>query len=293
MNSPLEGLLEGNRLEQLDDNLFSGRCTWTPTKRLFGGELMSQSISAAQYTVPVDVYIHSFHAYFMLPGDPARAVIYDVENIRDGKSFLTRRVTARQHGQAIYSCQCSFQGQEDGISHQHQTQLPEGPEGLTSDREIFSAMPRRVEKLIEAPIEYRQVSPIWSQKDLKAEPRNAVWMKADGALPDDLKVHQQLLAFASDTHLLATAARPHGINFMTAKMRAATLDHSLWFHRPFRMDEWLLYELLSPWAGNARGLSFGRIYDREGNLVASSAQEGMIRLQHETETPAQDDLLTK
>ena len=281
MDSPLERLLKGNRLEQLDDNLFSGHSTWTPTKRLFGGELLSQSISAAQYTVPSNVYMHSFHAYFMLPGDPSRAIIYDVENIRDGKSFLSRRVTARQHGKAIYSCQCSFQGQEEGFSHQHKTELPEGPEGLKSDLDIYAEMSQNQNRLINTPIDYRQVKPIWHQKDLIADPRNAIWLKADGKLPDDLNIHQQVLAFASDTHLLATSARPHGINIMDPNLRAATIDHSLWFHRPFRVDEWLLYEILSPWAGNGRGLSFGRIYDRNGNLIASTAQEGMMRVSSE------------
>ncbi|WP_317931403.1 acyl-CoA thioesterase II [Halioxenophilus sp. WMMB6] len=278
MTSPLDRLLAGNRLEQLDDNLFSGNSTWRATPRLFGGEVMSQSISAAQYTVADDFYMHSFHAYFMRPGDPARAVIYDVENIRDGRSFLSRRVTARQHGNAIYSCQCSFQGVEVGLEHQHGAELPAGPEGLMTDQELFANMPNKPRSLSEAPIEYRQVAPIWLMQKPVSTPSNAVWLRANGELPDALKIHQQLLAFASDTHLLATSLRPHGVHILDPGLRSATIDHSLWFHRPFRIDDWLLYELYSPWAGNGRGLNFGRIYDREGNLVASSAQEGMIRL---------------
>lgn len=277
MTSPLEKLLTGNRLERLDDNLFSGRGTWTPTKRLFGGEVMSQSVSAAQYTVPEDVFMHSFHAYFMRPGDPERAVIYDVENIRDGRSFLSRRVTARQHGHAIYSCQCSFQGPEEGFEHQQPFTMPPGPEGLVSDQELLKDNAMFNRSLLEMPIEYRQIDPVWTEKNPVKAPKNAVWIRANGAIPDDLRVHQQLLAFVSDSHLLATSLRPHGLNLLDSRLRTATIDHSMWFHRPFRIDEWLLYDLNSPWAGNARGLNFGSIYDRQGNLIASTAQEGMVR----------------
>jgi len=282
MQAPLQRLLDANRLVRLDDNLFQGFGTWSATERLFGGEVMSQSISAAQYTVPEEVMLHSFHAYFMRPGEVGRAVIYDVENIRDGRSFLSRRVTARQHGHAIYSCQCSFQGEEEGISHQHKINLPPGPEGFKSDQELFKAIPNRPIRLAEWPLEYRQVYPIWNQPNPVSEPRNAIWIKADGDLPDDLRVHQQLLAFASDTHLLATSFRPHGLNFLSPNLRSATIDHSMWFHRPFRIDQWLLYETYSPWAGNGRGLNFGAIYDQEGNIIASTAQEGMVRVKPES-----------
>ncbi len=281
MSKSLTNLLAANRLERLDDNLFRGFDTWKATQRLFGGEVMSQSISAAQQTVAEGYNLHSFHAYFMRAGEAGRAVIYDVENIRDGRSFLSRRVTARQHGHAIYSCQCSFQPQEEGMSHQHQTTLPPGPEGLKSDRDLLNSTPNLPIKRTNWPLEYRQTNPIWNQQNPVSEPRNSMWIKAAGEVPDDLPVHQQLLAFASDTHLLATSLRPHGVNFFSPNLRAATIDHSMWFHRPFRIDEWVLYEVYSPWAGNGRGLNFGRIFDQKGNLVASTAQEGMIRIKPE------------
>ena len=278
MSDSLTRLLDANRLERLDDNLFRGFDTWKATQRLFGGEVMSQSISAAQYTVAEGYHLHSFHAYFMRAGEAGRAVIYDVENIRDGRSFLSRRVTARQHGHAIYSCQCSFQPVEEGLSHQHQTTLPAGPEGLASDKELFESTPNLPIKLANWPLEYRQTNPIWDQPEAVGEPRNAIWIKAAGTVPDELSVHQQLLAFASDTHLLTTSLRPHGVNFFSPNLRIATIDHSMWFHQPFRIDQWVLYEVYSPWAGNGRGLNFGRIYDQAGNLIASTAQEGMIRV---------------
>lgn len=276
MSKALETLLASNRLEQLDDNLFLGRAGWGPGSRLFGGEVMCQSLSAAQKTVTEGQVLHSMHAYFMRPGDPARPVIYDVENIRDGKSFFSRRVTARQHGHAIYSCQCSFQLVEPGYDHQQPMPQVAGPENLITDEEMLNDLPPDTPRPESWPIEYRQVNPV-GLKFSPAEAVHQVWMKANGTLPDELSVHQQMLAFASDNHLLAVALRPHGVSIYGDGIQAATIDHSLWFHRPFRMDDWLLYSMNSPSASNARGLNLGQIYDRQGNLVASSAQEGLIR----------------
>lgn len=279
MSTALNHLLKANRLEQLDDNLFRGYDTWKATNRLFGGEVMSQSISAAQQTVADEFILHSFHAYFMRAGEAGKAVIYDVESIRDGRSFLSRRVTARQHGHAIYSCQCSFQPAEEGLSHQDETEIPPGPDGLITDQERYSSSPSKTLKIDNWPLEYRQAYPIDTEDSAKQEARNTIWIRANCEVTDDLNSHQQLLAFASDTHLLATSLRPHNINHWNShSLRIATIDHSMWFHRPFRIDEWLMYQVNSPWAGNGRGLNFGRIYDTEGNLVASTAQEGMIRI---------------
>lgn len=283
MNDALQDLITSNRLEMLDDNLFRGRSTWGPKVRIYGGQVMSQSLSAAQQTVPEGLVLHSMHAYFMRAGDPGRPVIYDVEAIRDGKSFVTRRVTARQHGHPIYSCESSFQKVESGYEHQHPMPEIEGPETLATDQTLFAKLRPEGQATGDWPIEYRQVHPVATEIPELAAPQNYVWLRAAGALPDDLALHQQLLAFASDTHLLATSLRPHGVR-PGKTLQMSTLDHSLWFHRPFRIDDWLLYELYSPSSSNARGFSLGRIFDRQGQLVASAAQEGLIRQWAEPKT---------
>jgi len=277
VNASLLELITENRLEMLDNNLFRGRGTWGLGVRLYGGQVMSQSLSAAQQTVQGGEVLHSMHAYFMRAGDPARPVIYDVENIRDGKSFVTRRVTARQHGHAIYSCEASFQKVESGFEHQQEMPQIEGPDNLITDAEKMGVQSPNAARPKTWPIEYRQVHPLRSGEAQPGPPRNFVWMRAAGELPDELALHQQLLAFASDAHLLATALRPYAVNPAAANMQISTIDHSLWYHRPFRFDDWLLYELSSPSASNARGFSLGRIFNRAGVLVASAAQEGLIR----------------
>ena len=277
MNASLLELITENRLEMLDNNLFRGSGTWGLGVRLYGGQVMSQSLSAAQQTVKGGEVLHSMHAYFMRAGDPARPVIYDVENIRDGKSFATRRVTARQHGHAIYSCEASFQKVEAGFEHQQAMPPIEGPDNLVSDAELLGLHSPNPSRPKIWPIEYRQVQPLRPGEPQLGPPRNFVWMRAAGELPDELALHQQLLAFASDAHLLTTALRPHGVRLSAANMQISTIDHSLWYHRPFRFDDWLLYELSSPSASNARGFSTGRIFNRSGVLVASAAQEGLIR----------------
>ena len=279
MNENLARLLEGNRLQRLDDNLFLSSGTWAAIKRLYGGEVMSQAISAANYTVDDDRHLHSFHSYFVRPGDPKHAVIYDVENIRDGGSFSSRRVTARQHGHAIFACQCSFQGVEEGLTHQDQyPSQPPLPEGLISDEQMVNDLGLKLPLPDHWPIEYRQINPQKYVQGKVGPPTTYVWFKADGDLPDDLAIHQQLLAFASDSHALATALGPHGVSIVDKRLKAATIDHSMWFHRPFDMSQWLLFEVHSPWAGNNRGLVFGKIFDQQANLVASCSQEGLIRL---------------
>jgi acyl-CoA thioesterase-2 len=283
MNESLRQVIEQVRLERLDDNLFRGRGTWGPGFRLYGGEVMAQALSAAQQTVEAPLVLHSMHAYFLRPGDPARPVIYDVENLRDGRSFSSRRVTARQHGHAIYSCQTSYQRPEEGLTHAHPMPQVPGPDGLVSEgQRLAKLLPLEFQHVAHSPIESRQVMP----QELKAEPapmepRNYVWMRAPDRLPDDLALHQQLLAFVSDAHLLATAIRPHGLHPIPPKMLMTSLDHTMWYHRPFRIDEWLLFELYSPFAGNGRGLAMGYIYSADGELVATAAQEGLMRLGRE------------
>lgn len=281
MNNALLDLITSNRLEKLDDNLFRGRSTWGFTERIYGGQVMSQSLSAAQQTVAEGLVLHSMHAYFMRPGDPSRPVIYDVEILRDGKSFVTRRITARQHGHAIYSCEASFQKDEPGREHQHDMPVVAGPEDVISDAERYAVQFQQLNPGQEWPIEYRQLHPM-AIPPVPTQSNNFVWLRAAGTLPDDLALHQQLLAFASDNHLLAAAMRPHALSGLIRNVQASTIDHCLWFHRPFRIDDWLLYELYSPSASNARGLSLGRIFDRQGRLIASAAQEGLMREWKET-----------
>lgn len=283
VNQALADVVNANRLEQLDDNLFRGYGTWGSQVRLYGGQVLSQAMSAAQQTVTVPFTLHSMHAYFMRPGDPARAVIYDVDLIREGKSFVTRRVVARQHGAAIFTCQLSYQKTEPGFDHQKPMPQTVSPEGLPTDAELFAAamfdsgMPPESKLSPNWPIEYRQVEPVDLVNPGRHAPECLVWFRTVDPIPDEFPLHQQLLAFASDHNILVTALRPHGVSLATPGMQIATLDHAIWFHRPFRIDDWLLYEMRSPSAGNARGLTFGYIYSRNGDLVASVSQEGLIR----------------
>jgi acyl-CoA thioesterase-2 len=282
----LTEVIAANRLERLDDNLFRGYGTWGSGVRLYGGQVLSQAMSAAQETVTGAFVLHSMHAYFMRPGDPARAVIYDVELIREGKSFLTRRVTARQHGAAIFSCQLSYQKNELGFDHQSRMPTVPGPAGLKSESELYAAaaidirgIPPESRTPIEWPIEHWPVDPVDFDNPQPLPAHNYIWLRAAAAVAsDDLAVHQQLLAFASDHNILVTSLRPHSTSFLTPGLQIATIDHAIWFHRPFRVDEWLLYEIESTSASNARGFSLGRIYRRDGELVASVSQEGLIRM---------------
>lgn len=292
MSKVLDDVIAANRLERLDDNLFRGYGNWGPVARLYGGQVMSQAMSAAQQTVTGNFVLHSMHCYFMRPGDPKRAVIYDVELIRDGKSFLTRRVTARQHGHAIFSCQLSYQKPESGFDHQ--TPMPQvvGPDNLRSEAEYLAGEFRRggvitPEQSVprEWPIEFHPIDPVDFRNPQPQKPLSQVWMRAPAPLPDDLALHQQLLGFASDHNILITALRPHGVTFMTPGLQFATIDHAIWFHRPFRIDDWLLYETESPSTSNSRGFSIGRVYQRDGTLVASVTQEGLLRQHPISPTP--------
>lgn len=283
MSRVLDDLLELLKLEPIEENLFRGRSQDLGYRQLFGGQVLGQSLSAASQTVE-GRHVHSLHGYFLRPGDASLPVVYTVDRVRDGGSFTTRRVVAIQKGESIFTMMVSFQGEEPGF--EHQTKMPEvpGPEGLVSDRELLMRqahrLPERVRDkwLCEKPIEIRpvlQADPFESQV---REPLKHLWFRADGNLPDDPHVHRYLLAYASDFNLITTALQPHGTSSLHPQLQMASLDHSLWFHDDLRMNDWLLYSIVSPWAGNARGLSYGHVFTRDGRLVASVAQEGLMRM---------------
>lgn len=284
MNVQLDKLVGLLDLEQLETNLFRGESRHIVGTRVFGGQVLGQALVAAGRTVETDRFAHSLHAYFLRAGDANAPIVYDVERARDGGSFNTRRIVAIQHGRPIFNMSVSFQIQEEG--HDHQLNMPEdipAPEDVETELDIMARNRDRLpEKFQEAstrarPIEIRPIDP---EDPLNPEPvapfRNS-WIRAVGALPDDDTIHRALLAYASDFRLLGTALLPHGRSIFQEKTQMASLDHAMWFHRPFRMDDWLLYHMDSPSASNARGFTRGHIFDREGALVASVVQEGLIR----------------
>ena len=272
-------------LERLEADLFRGQNPKTGWRRVFGGQVVAQALVAATRTVPEDRPVHSLHAYFLLPGDPKTPIVYEVERIRDGRSFTTRRVKAIQHGRAIFATTVSYQVAEDGFVHQPAMPAVPGPEGLPGGRQLAEAgiagMPDAVAAYFarERPILLR---PVDLERYTGQPPREAafrVWLRAASALPDDPALHRAILAYASDMTLLDVALIPHASSVFDPAVQAASLDHAIWFHRPVRADEWLLYAQDSPAACGARGFARGQIFDRAGNLVASVAQEGLIRPQ--------------
>ncbi|MEC9369434.1 MAG: acyl-CoA thioesterase II [Pseudomonadota bacterium] len=278
----VERLLSILELERLEHNLFRGRSPQDGWQRVFGGQVIGQALVAAEATVE-DRVAHSLHGYFMRPGDPKVPIIYEVDRIRDGASFNTRRVVAIQHGQAIFSMSASFHREEPGFDHQFDMPEVPQPDDLPSladlKVEFIDKLPAYIRAYWERerPIEIRPVdlSRFLSQK--KRKPVQHVWMRATGALPDDPALHQCVLAYASDFTLLDTALIAHGRMLFEPGLMLASLDHALWFHRPFRADEWLLYAQDSPSASGARGFTRGLVYTRDGKLVASAAQEGLTR----------------
>ena len=291
MSDVLSELLLLLRLDRLDDDRFRGQSQNLGWGRVFGGQVLGQALSAAEQTVPEGRFVHSMHGYFLRPG-ALDAIDFQVDRIRDGRSFTTRRVVASQKGEAIFSLSASFQTHETGLEHQAVT-MPNapGPEGLRSERELSrkylarlpEAMLAQIPKTMqeraaaERPIELRLTDPIDPLNAPKRAPTNQIWFRANGALPDDLSVHQYLLTYASDFYLLGASLLPHGVTWMTPQMQVASLDHTMYFHRPFRFDDWLLYDIDSPTSVGSRGLAHGRWYDRDGVLVASTIQEGLIR----------------
>jgi acyl-CoA thioesterase-2 len=264
MAESLQALLRLLDLEQIEEDLFRGAAPETSLQRVFGGQVAGQALVAAGRTVAASRSVHSLHAYFLRPGDPTRPIVYEVDRSRDGRSFTTRRVVAIQHGRAIFTMSASFQTPEDGIEHQVALPGSVDPETLPA---------------LEGP-EARA----WSSIDLRFVPRSTdnpmgqqVWLRAAEPLPDDPLTQVCVLAYASDLTLLSSTIRPHDIHRWDTKLRMASLDHAMWFHRPFRADEWLLYDQMSPTAAGGRGLASGRIFTREGALVASVVQEGLVR----------------
>ncbi|WP_159738346.1 acyl-CoA thioesterase II [Vibrio atypicus] len=283
MSKPLNELLDLLQLEKLEEGLFRGQSENLGLPQVYGGQVIGQALSASRYTVDPDRTVHSFHSYFLYPGDPEKPIIYDVENLRDGRSFSTRRVKAIQNGRPIFYLTASYHGDAPGFEHQNTMPEIPGPENFASESELASRiadfLPEKLKKAFcgEKPIEMRPVTVVNPLKPQKAEPKQYLWIKANGEMPDNQLIHQYLLAYASDWGFLVTALHPHKVSLMTPKFQVATIDHSIWFHRPFKMDDWLLYAIESPTASNTRGLVRGEIYNREGHLVATAVQEGVMR----------------
>ncbi len=285
MGTPLQELLELLDLEELEVNIFRGRSPQSDGRqRVFGGLVLSQALVAAGRTVEDPArHAHSLHAYFLRPGDPAIPILYDVDRIRDGRSFTTRRVRAIQHGRAIFNMSISYQIQEEGLDHQLDMPEVPPPEELPGQLELIEewgeGLPEGVKEWLkrDRPIEERYAGPVYFFKTDPRPPKREIWFRAAGKLPDDLQTHQCVLAYASDLSLLDTATLPHAVSFLDGTLQSASLDHAMWFHRPFRVDEWLLYVQDSPAAYGARGFNRGSIFTREGVLVASVAQEGLLR----------------
>jgi acyl-CoA thioesterase-2 len=279
----LEELLLLLKLEKIEQNIFRGQSQDLGFGNVFGGQVLGQALSAAYRTVSAERKAHSLHAYFLRPGDASQPIVYTVDCIRDGKSFTTRRVIAIQKGRAIFNMSVSFQINEPGFDHQDQAPQVAGPEGLETELELAvknaDKLPESIRGriLCKKPIEIRPLNPIDPFSPEKREPLRFSWFKAVDKMPDDPAVHQYMLAYASDFGLVATALYPHGHSYAEADVQIASLDHAMWFHRDFRMDEWLLYVMSSPNARSARGLCDGQIYTQSGALVASVAQEGLIR----------------
>lgn len=282
--STVAELVDLMALERLEDNLFRGQSRDIGTKYVFGGQVLGQALSAAQQTVGDGRVAHSMHAYFLRAGDIEAPIIYTVERTRDGNSFTTRRVEAIQHGQQIFVMAVSFQRPEPGV--EHQVAMPEvpRPEDLEPpepiDPERFAHIPAKLQRWLSArgPFEFRHVWPRDEIKVPKRPPLQHVWFRLRERVGDDETLHRALLAYASDFHLIGTATLPHGISYLQPNVQMASLDHAMWLHRPFRVDEWLLYSCDSPTAIGARGLARGAVYDAAGRLVASTAQEGLLRV---------------
>jgi acyl-CoA thioesterase-2 len=288
-------LLELLKLEKIEENIFRGQSQDLGFGSVFGGQVLGQSLSAAYQTVTAERRAHSLHAYFLRPGDAARPIVYNVDCIRDGKSFTTRRVVAVQKGRPIFNMSASFQVAEPGFEHQDPVPDVPGPAGIASDleraRQVADKIPANIRDTIlcKRPIEIRTVNPVNPFDPQKMPPVRYVWFKAIDRMPDDPAVHQYMLAYASDFGLVITSLYPHGHSFWEPEMQVASLDHGMWFHSDFRMDDWLLYVMRSPNAGSARGLSNGQIFTQDGKLVASVTQEGLIRY-HRMKVPC---MLTK
>ncbi|SHK81179.1 acyl-CoA thioesterase II [Rhodothermus profundi] len=285
MSEPVDQLLHLLNLERIEENIFRGPSRDIGSPTVFGGQVLGQALRAAAYTVPAERQIHSLHAYFILPGDPNAPIVYLVERLRDGRSFTTRRVTAIQHGRPIFNLSASFQIDEMGVEHQDPMPEVPPPEELPSEAELRRQLAEQVPEVLrpfllhERPIEIRPVEPVHLLFPEKRPPRRHAWIRAAGTLPpNDSALHQSVLAYASDFGFMGTAMLPHGLSFLQPHVQAASLDHAMWFYRPFRADEWLLFAMESPVAARARGLNRGLFFRRDGTLVAAVVQEGLMRI---------------
>ncbi|MGI9327020.1 MAG: acyl-CoA thioesterase II [Pseudomonadales bacterium] len=271
-------------LEEIEQNHYRATSPSDGWQRVYGGQVLGQALVAASRTVPDDRPAHSLHGYFLRAGDTEAPILYKVDRIRDGRSFTTRNVVAIQHGRAIFSMSISFQLIEDGLSHQVQMPDVPLPEELRDERELRAEQAEQLPAefresfLRERPIELRPIDPQDLLEPRKRPPQQYCWMKIRDPLPEDPRLHQCVLAYLSDWSLLDTSTYPHGLSFLNDQLQMASLDHAMWFHRPFRADDWLLYAQDSPSASGARGLNRGQIFSRNGDLVASAAQEGLMRL---------------
>lgn len=293
MSPVLQDFLSLLDIERIEADLFRGQSRNLGGKSVFGGQVLGQSLVAATRTVDSERIPTSLHAYFLRPGDMAAPIVYDVEHSRDGGSFTWRRIKAIQHGKQIFSMMVQFQVPETGYTHQAPMPDVPGPDGLATQAELREQWKDDCPPALRAyftrelAIEFKPVAPQNPFKPTERPPQQAIWFRAAGALPDDAHLHQCVLAYASDFNLVTTALLPHGRHYTSKGMIVASLDHALWFHRPAKVDDWLLYVMDSPGAQSARGLSRGSIYTRDGTLVASVAQEGLMRdVGHSSKTPA-------
>lgn len=292
MTNVLDQLIKILALDRLEENVFRGESQDLGWGRVFGGQVVGQALSAASQTVSDDRVVHSLHSYFLRSGDATKPIVYRVDPCRDGRSFTTRRVVAEQDGELMLTLAASFQIEEPGLTHQDAV-LPDvpAPEQLRSEQErgrrYLEKLPAKIVERIPAgmrerftaawPIEIRPIDPVDPLKPTPQPPLKRSWFRANGALPDAPALHRYLLAYASDFHLLGTTLQPHAKTWLDPMIQAASLDHAIWFHRPFRFDDWLLYDMHSPSSEGARGLALGRFFDRQGTLVASVVQQGLIR----------------
>ena len=281
--TPLDRLIDLLDLETIEVDIFRGKQPLESLQRVFGGQVAGQALVAAGRTVPSDRPVHSLHAYFLRPGDPDVPIVYEVDRIRDGRSFTTRRVVGVQHGKAIFNMSASFQVVEEGIEHQSAAPVVPAPETLPTMQERMADYSDALNGwfLRPRPIDVRYVLDpplVVRDRGIQVEARSQVWMRADGTLPDDPLLHVCAVTFASDMTLLDSALLAHGLAMGRDDIQLASLDHAMWFHRPFRADEWFLYDQDSPRTGGARGLARGEIYTHDGHLAVSVVQEGLIRV---------------
>jgi len=282
-NNNIDTLLHYFDLEPLELNLFRGQSLDIGTGRIFGGQVLAQSLKAA-YLTTNNHEVHSLHAYFLREGDCNKPVIFEVERVRDGRTFSNRRISAIQNGKTILIMSCSFQKNETGFEHQAAMPDVPGPDELTEKTlipidKIRQLSPRMRRTLTtQGPFEFRFVNDVDPFDETAKEPIKRLWFKARSPLPDDQPIHRTLLTFVSDYHLVSTATLPHGISYLDPRLQFASLDHAMWFHRPLKIDDWLLYDCDSPSASEARGFATGHVFDINGKLVASTAQQGLMRL---------------